>query len=171
MVSSRFGQMVRKTCKFRPGIAFAIRVSFIYRITSVRPETGIKYGLIWRNWTRGLEYSVRKNKTTFSDAWLLPEIFRWNDPKSRVPFTFQPDFPDNFANGKRPTAGLSARLAFLLCESAESFALATFKELHFPIAIWYYAEWVDEWKQTWQPRTTSHESYVLNMDRRVTWNR
>ena len=28
-----------------------------------------------------LEYSVRKNRTTFSDVPLLPEIFRWNDPK------------------------------------------------------------------------------------------
>ena len=23
---------------------------------------------------------------------LLPKIFHWNDPKSRVPFTFQPEF-------------------------------------------------------------------------------
>ena len=39
------------------------------------------------------------------DFPLLPEIFRWNDPKSRVPFTFQPDFPENFVNsvnGKQP---------------------------------------------------------------------
>ena len=27
---------------------------------------------------------------------LLLEIFRWENPKSLVPFTFQPDFPENF---------------------------------------------------------------------------
>ena len=44
-----------------------------------------------------LEHFVRKNRTTFSDVTLLPEIFHWNDPKFRVPFTFQPE------NGKQPT--------------------------------------------------------------------
>ena len=45
-----------------------------------------------------LEHSVRKkkNRTTLSDVPLLPEIFHWNDPKSRVPFSFQPNFPDTF---------------------------------------------------------------------------
>ena len=44
-----------------------------------------------------LEYSVRKNKPTFSDAPLLSEIFRWKDPKSCVPFNFQSaDFPETF---------------------------------------------------------------------------
>ena len=69
-----------------------------------------------------LEHSVRKNRTTFSDVPLLPESFHWNDPKSslrrrhstppvgfdnawagcnagypksRVPFTFQPKFPES----------------------------------------------------------------------------
>ena len=42
------------------------------------------------------EYTVQKNRTTFPDVPLLPEISRWNDPKSRVPFTFQLDFPENF---------------------------------------------------------------------------
>ena len=40
--------------------------------------------------------SIRKNRTTFPDVWLLPEIFHYNDPKSLVPFTFQPDFPETF---------------------------------------------------------------------------
>ena len=33
---------------------------------------------------------------TFSDVPLLPEIFLWNDQKSRVSFTSQPDFPETF---------------------------------------------------------------------------
>ena len=31
-----------------------------------------------------LEYSARKNRATLPDVPLLPEIFRWNEPKSRV---------------------------------------------------------------------------------------
>ena len=49
-----------------------------------------------------LEYSFGKNKTTFSDVPLLPDIFRWEDLKGRVPFTFEPDFPEIFVNGKQP---------------------------------------------------------------------
>ena len=37
-----------------------------------------------------------ENRATFSDALLLQEMFRWTDPKSRVPFTFQPDFQNTF---------------------------------------------------------------------------
>ena len=43
-----------------------------------------------------LEDSIRKNRTTFSDVPLLPEIFCWNDPKSRVTYIVQPDFPETF---------------------------------------------------------------------------
>ena len=58
------------------------------------PETGIKDGFS--------EMKKKKNiRTTFSDVPLLPEIFCWNDPKSLVPFTLQPDFPETFVNGKQ----------------------------------------------------------------------
>ena len=43
-----------------------------------------------------LGHSDRKNRTTFSDVSLLPEIFHRNDPKSCALFTFQPDFPEKF---------------------------------------------------------------------------
>ena len=43
-----------------------------------------------------LEYSIRKNRTTFSYVPLLLEIFRWEDPKIRVLFTFQPEIPEKF---------------------------------------------------------------------------
>ena len=57
-----------------------------------------------KKWNRNfcLEYSIGKNKTTFSDVPLLPDIFRWEDLKGRVPFTFEPDFPEIFVNGKQP---------------------------------------------------------------------
>ena len=59
--------------------------------------TGIKDGFEEMNTNFRLEYSVRKNRTIFSDVpSLLLEIFRWNDPKSCVLFTFQPDFQESF---------------------------------------------------------------------------
>ena len=39
-----------------------------------------------------LEYS----RTAFSDIPLFQEIFRWEEPKCRAPFTLEPDFPENF---------------------------------------------------------------------------
>ena len=47
-----------------------------------------------RNVNFCLEDFNRKNRTTFSDVPMLAEIFRWNDPKSRVTYIFQPDFPE-----------------------------------------------------------------------------
>ena len=88
-----------------------------------RPETGIKDGL--KKWNMGQLYfqdlpvynklnisSAKvgkknrhplpfeifrpKNRTSFSDVPLLLEIFRWNeDPKSRLPCTFQQNFPES----------------------------------------------------------------------------
>ena len=58
-----------------------------------------------------LEYSVQKNRTTFTEVPLLPEIFCWNDPKSQLPLAFQLEMVNNlvnrtkknhFVNGKQP---------------------------------------------------------------------
>ena len=90
-----------RTGKFRPGFAFTTlceSVPFIGKRPR-RPETGIKDGFEEWNTNFCLEYSVGKKRTTFSDVPLFPEIFRWNDPKSRVPFTFlnfQENFPESF---------------------------------------------------------------------------
>ena len=43
-----------------------------------------------------------KNILAFSDVPLHMEIFRWNESKSRVPFTSQRDFQEAFVKGKRP---------------------------------------------------------------------
>ena len=58
-----------------------------------------------------------KNKTTISDVPLLPEIFRWEDPKILVPFTFHRISRKMFVNGKQPTP-LFSRTSRLLAESA-----------------------------------------------------
>ena len=63
-----------RTGKFRPGIALPfVRISSIYWKTTA-------------NTNFRLEYSAWKNRTTFSAVPLLPEIFRWNDQRSHVPF-------------------------------------------------------------------------------------
>ena len=49
-----------------------------------------------KKWNTNFRLSVRKNRTTFSDVPLLPDIFRWDNPKSRVPFTFQTDVSETF---------------------------------------------------------------------------
>jgi len=42
----------------------------------------------------------RENGTTFLEIPFIPENPQWNEPKSRVPFTSQPEFPDVFAKWK-----------------------------------------------------------------------
>ena len=91
-----------RTGKFRPGIAFTICTNQFHV-----PENGwqglkLVSKMALKKWNTNflLEYSIRKNRTTFSDVPLLSEIVRWKDPKSRVPFTFQPDFPEIFVNNQ-----------------------------------------------------------------------
>jgi len=42
----------------------------------------------------------RENGTTFSGIPFILENFQWNEPKSRVPFTSQPGFPEFFGKWK-----------------------------------------------------------------------
>ena len=52
------------------------------------------------NQFRCTEKFPRRPKTGIKDGFKeieLPEIFHWNDPDSRVPSTFQPDFPGSFS--------------------------------------------------------------------------
>ena len=44
----------------------------------------------------------RENGTTFSGIPFIPENFQWNEPKSRVPFTTRPEFPEFFGKWKTP---------------------------------------------------------------------
>ena len=61
-----------------------------------RPETGIKLALKKWNTNFCLEYSIWKNRTTFSHVLLLPEIFYWNNPKKLCSIYFPPGFSRNF---------------------------------------------------------------------------
>ena len=62
-----------------------------------RPETGIKDGFeeMEHEFLFGI-FRPEKKQEYFFRFLLLPEIFRWNDQKSHVPFTFQPEFPKTF---------------------------------------------------------------------------
>ena len=75
-----------------------VQISSIYWKTAAKDFKLVsKMALKKCNTNFCLKYFIRKNRTTFPDVPLLPEIFRWEaDPKSRVPFTFQPDFPESF---------------------------------------------------------------------------
>ena len=41
-----------------------------------------------------------ENGTTFSEIPFIPDNFQWNEPKSRVPFKSQPQFPEFFGKWK-----------------------------------------------------------------------
>ena len=75
----------------------------------LRPGTGIKYGfeeteprISVGNIPSGKTGLPFHSTSVFSDVPLLPEIFRWNDPKWCVPFSAQPNFWKLFVNGKQP---------------------------------------------------------------------
>ena len=99
-VGSRFGQIVSKIQDW--SISSRNRVYHLYKTVSFsekrprRRETGFKDDFEETEHEFPLENSVQKNRTTFSDIPLLPEIFHWSDPESRVPFTLQPDSPEAF---------------------------------------------------------------------------
>ena len=102
-VAPRSRRMVRKiqdscTGKYRPGIAFTICTNQFHLSENDREGLKLVSKTALKKWNTNfrLKYSVQKNGTTFSDIPLLPEIFYWNDPKSRVPFTFQENFPESF---------------------------------------------------------------------------
>ena len=87
-----------RTNKFRPGIAFNIGTNQFNLPKNEGLKLVSKMALKKWNTNFRLEYSIRKNRTTFSDVPLLSGIFRWEaDPKSRVPFTPVPTgFPEKF---------------------------------------------------------------------------
>ena len=104
-----------RTGKFRPEIAFTVCTNQFHLPKNDREGLKPVSKMALKKWNSNfhLENSVRKNRTTFSDVLLLPGIFRWNDPKSRVPFTFQQDFPANFGksvNNLHHQGRLSKRL-------------------------------------------------------------
>ena len=101
-IGPRFRQMVRKNSGLVSFVPES-RLPFVQiksvRFTGKRPrraETGIKLKA-WKKWNANfrLEYSFRKNRTSFSDVPLLPEISCWNDPKKACSIYFPTGFSRN----------------------------------------------------------------------------
>ena len=97
LVGPQFGQMVRKIQDWQLNFDPESHLLFV-QITSI-------YRKVWNWYQRWLWRNEKKKqiniRTTFSDVTFIPEIFCWNDPRSSVPFTLQPDFPETFVNGKQ----------------------------------------------------------------------
>ena len=49
------------------------------------------------------ENFLRETGTTFLEVQFFPEIFHWNEPKTHVPFTTQPEFPESLGKWKTPS--------------------------------------------------------------------
>ena len=82
---------------FVPSIAFTIstiRTNQFHLPKNGREGLKLVSRMALKKWTTNfrLKYSIRKNRTNVS-----PGIFRREDTKSRFPFTFQPDFPENYS--------------------------------------------------------------------------
>ena len=72
-----------RTGDFRPGIAFTICTNQFHLPENGREGLKLVSKMALKKWNTNfcLEYSIRKNRTTFSDVPLLLEIFCWEDPK------------------------------------------------------------------------------------------
>ena len=81
----------------RPRIAFTIILYKSVPVTEKGPrrsETGIKDGC--EEMEHEFPFVRPEEQDYLSDVPLLPDIFRWDNPKSRVPFTFQTDVSETF---------------------------------------------------------------------------
>ena len=87
-----------RTGKCRPGIAYTICTNQLHSPKNDREDLKLVSTMAFNKWNTNfcLEYSVRKKQDYLSDVPFFPEIFHWNDQKSHVPFTFQPDFLRSF---------------------------------------------------------------------------
>ena len=87
-----------RTGKFSSGIAFTICTDQFHLTENGREGLKLVSKMALRKWNTNfrLEYFVRKNRTTFSDVPLLPEIFRWEDPKKSCSIHFRTGFPGKF---------------------------------------------------------------------------
>ena len=71
-----------RTGKFHSGIAFAICTNQFHVPENDCEGLKLVSKMALKKWNTNfrLEHSDRKNRTTFSEVPLLPEIFHWNDP-------------------------------------------------------------------------------------------
>ena len=122
----RFGKMYAKFRTFRNCVYHLPKSGQFAEKRPRRPETGTKRWL-WRNGTRIPVWEIPsgKNRTTFSDVPLLPEIFRWNDPRRFVPLLSNRIFWKLFENGKQPKIAIIKNIQSYFLSSKVSSNLPT----------------------------------------------
>ena len=94
LVGSRFGLMVSKNLRLESHVSFTKNTAVIKLVSKDDFEEMEHEFLIRTFCPEKLDYLLRCS--------VAPRNFRWNEAISRVPFTFQPSFPDFFGNGKKP---------------------------------------------------------------------
>ena len=94
LVGSRFGLMVSKNLRLESHVSFTKNTA-VFKLVSKDDFEEMEHEFLIRTFCpEKLDYLLRCSVT--------PRNFRWNKAISRVPFTFQPSFPDFFGNGKKP---------------------------------------------------------------------
>ena len=90
------------TGKFCPRIAFTICTNQFHLPENDCEGLKLVSKMALKSGTRisAWNTAVRKNRTDLFRCSVAPGNFRWNDPKRRAPFTFQPDFLETFVNGR-----------------------------------------------------------------------
>ena len=91
-----------RTRKFRPGIAFITEKNGREGLNPVSKMALTKWDAKFR-----LEYSVQKNRTTFSDVPLLPEIFSGTTQKVVRHLLSKRIFWKILVNGKQPVISIT----------------------------------------------------------------
>ena len=143
----RFGRMVRKNSGLVNFVPESLRLPFVQFISIYR-KTAANAWKWYQRWLEEMkhEFSVgtfrpgTENRTTFSrlTQW---KILHWNDPKSRLPFTFQTDFLETFCKwyGNNYCLIITGRSAF------QSFDAMTAIEMYrssFKFRFVFFIKWV-----------------------------
>ena len=137
LVGSRFGLMVSKNLRLESHVSFT-KNTVVFKLVSKDDFEEMEHEFLIRTFCpEKLDYLLRCSVT--------PRNFRWNKAISRVPFTFQPSFPDFFGNGKKPKM-LSAHvfscfLASILfaptCGLKGAFSISVFPSVISDIYLFY----------------------------------
>ena len=69
---------------------------------AVDPGTGTNYEKRVNGARNSVGNSNRENGPTFLDFPVFPEIFQWDEPTKRVPFTAEPEIPEILTKWKAP---------------------------------------------------------------------
>ena len=139
----RFGRMERKNSGLVNFVAESPRLPFVQFI-SIYWKTAANAWKWHQRWLEEMKHkfpvwtipSQNKNRTTFSrlTQW---KIFHWNDPKSRLPFTFKTDFLETFCKcyGNNYFLIITGRSAFQSFDAMSAVEMYRYFESYFKKCI------------------------------------